>query len=66
MRYDMFVTAYDVMGSTHISLSVRVTDDTPEQDARKVVAVVDDVQLDDDLDPYTWARDALVAIVERF
>lgn len=64
MRYEARVTAFDVLDKVHVALVVYAADDTPQTSSQVVARSVTAVQGEGEPDPYLWARDALIAILE--
>lgn len=64
MRYEMRVTAYDVMDQIHVAIVLEGSGDWgAEEHTRLVVAA--DCPGSGEPDPRAWARDALVAAIEN-
>lgn len=64
MRYELRMTAFDMMDQIHVALVVMQTSDAPDLTTRAVVKSTTTVRSTGESDPSEWARDALVAALE--
>ncbi len=64
MRYELRVTAFDVMDMIHVSTVVTASEATSGLTPSVAVRSVTTVQGTGESDPSVWARDALVAALE--
>lgn len=64
MRYELRVTAFDMLDQVHIVLALMEDSDVPDVKRRTVVTRTTTVRGSGESDPSVWARDALVAAVE--
>lgn len=65
MRYEARVTAYDVMHQVQVTLVVYSNEGAEEGHYQPVLSITDTVAGEGQGDPREWARDALLAIMER-
>lgn len=64
MRYELRVTAFDVMDKVHVASVILEAEGLPQVSTRAVLTRVTVVQGTGESDPSEWARDALVAALE--
>lgn len=64
MRYEARVTAFDMLDQINVALVVLEASDMPQVSTQVVLRSVTTVQGEGEQDPSSWARDALVAILE--
>lgn len=64
MRYELRLTAYDVMDEVWVSTSLHETRDMPTRPSRAVLHWQVSVRGTGEQDPTQWTRDALVAALE--
>lgn len=64
MRYEMRVTAYDMLDQVHVVVAVYGPDMPGSITTEQVVQSSTTVQGTGESDPLQWARDALVAALE--
>lgn len=64
MRYEIRVTAYDVMDSIHVALVLYGSEPALELSGEVVLTSTTTVRGTGESDPSEWARDALVAALE--
>ena len=65
MRYEARVTAYDVLHQVQVTLVVYSNDGAEEGHYSPVLTLSDTFAGEGEGDPREWARDALVALLER-
>lgn len=65
MRYEARVTAYDVMHQVQVTLVVYSNDGAEEGHYSPVLSITDTIEGQGEGDAREWARDALLAIMER-
>lgn len=64
MRYELRVTAYDMLDQVAVALVVLEAGDTPQVSTKAVLRSMTVVRGTGEPDPSEWARDALVAALE--
>jgi len=64
MRYEMRVTAYDVLDRVTVAVVVLAAEDMPQVSTQVVLRSVTTVRGEGESEPSAWARDALVAALE--
>lgn len=64
MRYELRVTAFDMLDQIHVSTALFSTTDSPELSRAPVLALCSQVPGTGTTDPREWARDALLAALE--
>ena len=64
MRYEMRLTAYDMLDSVVLSLILLDTADRPPEHWETRLALARTIRGEGVSDPREWARDALVAMLE--
>lgn len=64
MRYELRVTAFDVMDKVHVAAALYEASEIPQTSSRLVGTRVTAVQGTGESDPWQWARDALVSMLE--
>ena len=64
MRYEMRVTAFDVMDSVHVAVVVLEAGEAPQTSQQVVLRSATGVRGTGESDPSEWARDALIAALE--
>lgn len=64
MRYELRLTAYDMLDTVAIATVVLEAGDMPQVSTRAVHRSVTTVRGTGESDPLQWARDALVAALE--
>lgn len=64
MRYELRLTAYDVMDQVWVSTTLHLTEDTPGATAHPVLHWQSAAPGTGSTDPRVWARDALLTAME--
>jgi hypothetical protein len=64
MRYEMRVTAYDMLDRVAVALVVLEAADSPQVSTQVVLRATTVAQGEGESDPSAWARDALVQALE--
>lgn len=64
MRYELRLTAFDMLDQVHVALVIVEASDTHQVSMQVVHRSVSTVQGTGESDPLQWARDALVAALE--
>lgn len=64
MRYELRLTAYDVMDKVNVAVVVLMAADIPQVSQQVVLRSMTTVQGTGESDPSEWARDALIAGLE--
>jgi hypothetical protein len=64
MRYELKVTAYDVLDQVHISVILRSSENDPESKPHTELQYVTTYAGEGITDPGAWVRDTLVAALE--
>lgn len=65
MRYELRLTAYDVMDQVWVSMSLHQSPDTPGQPSAPLLHWIGQAQGTGESDPRQWAIDALLTAVEE-
>lgn len=64
MRYELRMTAFDMLDKVNVALVVLRAEDMPQASQQVVLRSMTTVQGTGESDPTEWARDALVAALE--
>lgn len=64
MRYEMRLTAFDMLDKVNVALVILEASDIPQISTRVVARSVTTVQGEGESDPSEWARSALISALE--
>lgn len=64
MRFELRATAYDVMESVHVHMTLHQTTDNPTEPNPAALTWTSAIPGEGQTDPREWTRDALLALLE--